>query len=135
MGRAHPREANCRGPGSVVRQHRPAQQDNKTGRHGTALHRLHPHRLGKAEATRRLQAGLSTVRDRFSRHITITEEVWTGAHLDFRIAALGQSAAGTLEVADDAVHLSVQLPFMLDLIARKAKDVIQKQGRILLEKK
>ncbi|MEP9354965.1 polyhydroxyalkanoic acid system family protein [Xanthobacter sp. KR7-65] len=94
-----------------------------------------PHRLGKAEATRRLQAGLSSVRERFSRHISITEEVWTGEHLDFRIAALGQSAQGTLQVADDAVHLSVELPFMLDLIARKAKDLIQKQGKLLLEKK
>lgn len=94
-----------------------------------------PHRLGKAEATRRLQAGLSAVRDRFSRHIAITEEVWTGGHLDFRIAALGQSAAGTLEVAEDAVHLCVELPFMLDLVARKARDLIHKQGRILLEKK
>lgn len=94
-----------------------------------------PHRLGRAEATRRLQAGLSGVRQRFSRHVSIVEEVWTGAHLDFRIAALGQTAQGTLEVADDAVHLSVELPFMLDLIARKARDLIQKQGRLMLEKK
>lgn len=94
-----------------------------------------PHRLGKAEATRRLQAGLSSVRDRFSRHISIMDERWTGEHLDFRIAALGQTASGTLQVADDAVHLSVELPFMLDLIARKARDMIQKQGKLLLEKK
>lgn len=94
-----------------------------------------PHRLGKAEATRRLQAGLTTVRDRFSRHISIVEEVWTGEHLDFRIAALGQAASGTLQVTDEAVHLSVELPFMLDLVARKAKDLITRQGRLMLEKK
>ncbi len=94
-----------------------------------------PHRLGKAEATRRLQVGLSGVRERFSRHISILEENWAGDHLNFRIAALGQTASGKLQVADDAVHLSVELPFMLDLVARKAKDLIQKQGRLMLEKK
>lgn len=94
-----------------------------------------PHRLGKAEATRRLQAGLTTVRDRFGRHVTIVEEVWTAEHLDFRIAALGQAANGTLDVSDDAVMLSVELPFLLDMLARKAQDLIKKQGTLMLEKK
>lgn len=94
-----------------------------------------PHRLGQAEATRRLEVGLSTVRERFGRHISILEEVWTGGHLDFRIAALGQTASGTLDVIDDAVHLSVELPFVFDLVARKAKDLIARQGRLMLEKK
>ncbi|QRG08003.1 polyhydroxyalkanoic acid system family protein [Xanthobacter dioxanivorans] len=94
-----------------------------------------PHRLGQAEAVRRLQVGLTTVRDRFGRHITLLEEVWTGAHLDFRIAALTQTANGTLDVTDDAVHLSVELPFLLDLLARKAQGLIKKQGTLMLEKK
>lgn len=94
-----------------------------------------PHRLGKAEATRRLQVGLTTVRSRFARQVSVIEEVWTGEHLDFRIAALGQTAGGRLDVTDDAVHLSVELPFFLDMIARKAKDLIQKQGKLMLEKK
>ncbi|MFG1292957.1 polyhydroxyalkanoic acid system family protein [Xanthobacter versatilis] len=94
-----------------------------------------PHRLGKAEATRRLQVGLTTVRSRFGRHITILQEVWTGEHLDFHIAALGQTASGTLDVTDEAVQLSVELPFLLDLLARKAQDLIKKQGRLMLEKK
>ncbi|MDI4666675.1 polyhydroxyalkanoic acid system family protein [Xanthobacter autotrophicus] len=94
-----------------------------------------PHRLGKLEATRRLQVGFTTVRSRFGRHITILEEIWTGEHLEFRIAAVGQTASGTLDVLDDAVRLSVELPFLLDLLARKAQDLIKKQGQLMLEKK
>lgn len=94
-----------------------------------------PHRHGKAEATRRIQAGLTGVRDKFGRHISILEEVWTGEHLSFRIAAIGQTAHGTLDVADDAVHLSVELPFLLDIAARKARDLITRQGRLMIEKK
>lgn len=94
-----------------------------------------PHRLGKVEATRRLQVGLTTVRSRFGRHISILQEVWTDEHLDFQIVALGQTAGGTLDVTEEAVHLSVELPFLLDLLARKAQDLIKKQGRLMLEKK
>ncbi|MFG1301639.1 polyhydroxyalkanoic acid system family protein [Xanthobacter sp. V3C-3] len=94
-----------------------------------------PHKLGKVEATRRLQAGMTGVRERFGRHISILEEVWTDDHLSFRIAALGQTAQGTLDVTDDAIHLSVELPFLLDLAARKARDLITRQGRIMIEKK
>lgn len=94
-----------------------------------------PHRLGQAEATRRLQAGLSTVRTRFARHVTLVEETWTGDHLDFQIIVLGQKAAGTLDVAEEAVHLSVELPFLLNLMAQKAKALIHKEGQLLLEKK
>ena len=94
-----------------------------------------PHKLGTAEATRRLQGGLSTVREKFGQHVEILEERWTDAHLDFRVAVMGQHASGTVDVADDAVHLAVELPFILSLIANKAKDVVQKQAKLMLEKK
>ena len=41
----------------------------------------------------------------------------------------------TLDVAEDAVHLEVTLPWLLHLMAEKAKALIDRQGRILLEKK
>ncbi len=93
------------------------------------------HRLGQEEATRRLQSGLSTVRERFGQHITLVEETWTGNHLDFHIAVLGQNARGTVNVADDAVHLTVELPFLLNVMANKVKGLIHKQTTLMLEKK
>ncbi|MBB6306832.1 polyhydroxyalkanoic acid system family protein [Xanthobacter tagetidis] len=94
-----------------------------------------PHKLGREEATRRLQSGLTTVRDRFASHVEIVEERWTDGHLDFRVAVMGQHASGTLDVLDEAVNLSVELPFFLSMLANKAKDLVMKQGQILLEKK
>lgn len=94
-----------------------------------------PHKLGQEEATRRLQKGLTAVREKFGQHVEIIEEKWTDAHLDFRVAVMGQHATGTLDVADEAVHLAVELPFVLSLIANKAKDMVQKQATLMLEKK
>lgn len=94
-----------------------------------------PHKLGKEEATRRLQGGLTAAREKFSQHVQIIEETWTGEHLDFRVAILGQNAQGTLDVADEAVHLAVELPLLLSMFANKAKEMIQKHGQTLLEKK
>lgn len=93
------------------------------------------HRLGKDEATRRVQSGLSTVRNRFSSHITIAEERWTDSHLEFRINALGKSATGTLEISEERMILCVELPLFLNLLARKATARIEKEGQLLLEKK
>lgn len=94
-----------------------------------------PHRLGKAEATRRLQKGLSSVRTDFAHVFAVQEEVWSGDTLRFRISALGQVASGTVEVFEDHALLEVQLPWLLARIAEKAASLIQKRGQLLLEKK
>ncbi len=94
-----------------------------------------PHKLGRTEATRRLQSGLATTREKFGQHVQILDETWTDSHLDFRVAVLGKHAQGTVDVAEDAVHLSVELPFFLSMLANKAKELVQKQARLMLEKK
>ncbi|MEP9366177.1 polyhydroxyalkanoic acid system family protein [Xanthobacter sp. VNH20] len=94
-----------------------------------------PHKLGKAEATRRLQGGLTSVRAKFGDKLQVMEETWTDSHLQFRVGVLGHTAHGTLDVADTAVHLSVELPWLLHLMAEKAKALIQKQGQLMLGQK
>lgn len=93
------------------------------------------HRLGKEEATRRLQSGLTGVRARFGQHFSVLEERWTGEHLDFHIAVLGQDARGTLDVDEEAVHLCVELPFLLNMLANKGRDMLKQQATLMLEKK
>ena len=46
---------------------------------------------------------------------------WSGDHLDFRASLLGQSTTGTVDVAEDHVRLEVQLPWLLSMLANKAK--------------
>src|SRR5262249_33244386 len=64
-----------------------------------------PHRLGREEATRRIRSGLTAARTNYSALLTIHEESWSGDRLAFNLSALGQSAVGFIDVADDHVRL------------------------------
>jgi hypothetical protein len=94
-----------------------------------------PHRLGKEEAKRRLQAGFGSAQSNFGNFFTVQNETWTGDQLSFRLSALGQAAAGTVDVAEDHVKIEVTLPWLLAKFAEKAQAMIQKQGTLMLEKK
>jgi hypothetical protein len=85
-----------------------------------------PHRLGKVEALRRLKASFSDAQP--------GQEPVSGDHLDFRASVLGQNTTGTVDVAEDYVRLQVQLPWLLSLLANKAKALVEKQGKLMLEK-
>lgn len=94
-----------------------------------------PHKLGKAEAVSRLQTGLAKARTEFSHTFTVQEETWVGDSLTFRIAALGQTASGVIDVHEDHAQLELQLPWLLHQIVEKAQGMIRKRGQLLLEKK
>jgi hypothetical protein len=93
-----------------------------------------PHRLGREEARRRLQSGLT----RAASHVpvlTVDEERWEGDRMAFRVRALGQAASGHVDVAEDHVRLEVTLPWLLQRFAEVAQQAIKKGGRLLLEKR
>jgi hypothetical protein len=94
-----------------------------------------PHRLGKAEAVRRLKSGLGTVRSNFSHILSVEAETWTEEHLQFQVSSLGQRAHGTIDVAEDHVRLEVHLPWALGLLASAIQPAIRKEGTLMLEKK
>jgi hypothetical protein len=94
-----------------------------------------PHRLGRDEAVHRLKSGLGSVRANFGHLFSVEEEIWSGEHLDFRVSALGQSATGTIDVADDHVVLEVALPWLLAKLAEAAQPLIRKEGTLMLERK
>ena len=94
-----------------------------------------PHSLGKAEATRRLQTGVSRMKTQFGGQIASFDEQWAEDRMTFRVGAMGQTVAGHLDVLEDAVRVEVQLPWIIAMVAEKAKTFIQKQGTLMLEKK
>jgi hypothetical protein len=94
-----------------------------------------PHRLGKEEAARRLRSGLGQARTRYSHFLQVQEETWAGDNLTLRVSALGQSANGVIEVADDHLRLEVQLPWLLAKLGETIKGVVRREGTLLLEKK
>ncbi len=93
-----------------------------------------PHRLGKQEAVRRLKDGFSYVRSNFGEGLVVVKDEWAGDHLDFRASLLGQTTTGTVDVDEDHVRLEVQLPWVLALLADKAKSLVRRQGQLMLEK-
>ncbi len=94
-----------------------------------------PHNLGKTEAIRRLTSGLASAAIQFGPFLKIDEETWRGDQLSFRVMALRQQVAGTIEVGEENVRLEVVLPWILATLAFRAKSLIQQQGTLLLEKK
>jgi hypothetical protein len=94
-----------------------------------------PHSLGKEEAMRRLKTGLAQLKEKSGNQIAAIDTQWAENKASFSLALLGQRANGNLEVLEDSVRLEVVLPWFLQMIAEKAKALIQKQGHLMLEKK
>ena len=94
-----------------------------------------PHRLGKDEALRRIKDGLARAKAEFAWLLSLQEEAWTGDRLTFRAAALGQRAAGVLDVYEAAVRLELTLPWLLARFAHAVQRVIGHRGQLMLEKK
>jgi Putative polyhydroxyalkanoic acid system protein (PHA_gran_rgn) len=93
-----------------------------------------PHKLGKEEALRRIKPALGKASESFPV-LKVEEEVWSEDRMDFRVRALGQVAAGNVQVRDDSVRLEVTLPWLLHKFAEAVQKTIAGRGRILLEKK
>jgi len=93
-----------------------------------------PHKLTKEEAIRRLKTGFGNVRSTIGEKFVMLTDDWTGDHLDFRASLLGQTTSGTVDVGEHYVRLEIQLPWMLALLANKAKTIVKKQGQLMLEK-
>jgi putative polyhydroxyalkanoic acid system protein len=94
-----------------------------------------PHNLGKAEADRRLRSGLERVGTTFGGMLTIAEQTWVGDRLEFRASLLGAATRGAIDVADDHITLTVDLPWFLGRLAEKARSLLSRQGRLMLDKK
>lgn len=93
-----------------------------------------PHRLGKEEALRRIKPALAKASASFPV-LAVEEETWRDDRMEFRVRALGQVAAGTVEVFEEQVRLEVTLPWLLHKFAEVVQATIGARGRILLEKK
>ena len=93
-----------------------------------------PHKLGKDEALRRIKPALGKASSSFPV-LSVEQEIWSGDRMDFRVRALGQVAAGNVQVSDTDVRLEVTLPWLLHKFAEAVQRTIHGRGTILLEKK
>ena len=76
-----------------------------------------PHKLGKTEAKRRIDAGLP----KLERHIPgggTVQAHWTGEdRLAMTVTAMGQKVSVDMVVEEAVVHASVAVPMMLSMMA------------------
>jgi hypothetical protein len=93
------------------------------------------HTLGKVEAVRRLKEGFARTKGHLGGTIAMEQETWQGDTVHFRIRALGQTAATSILVLEDALHIEVSLPWLLAKAAKSFIPILRREATRLLEKK
>lgn len=95
-----------------------------------------PHQLGRQEAKRRLLRGFDDLKARYGDKLTSVDDRWSGDHLDLAVRALGQAISAAIDVGEQEVTVEVKLPWLLAVVAEKARGMIQNEGsRLLIGKK
>lgn len=84
-----------------------------------------PHKLGAAEAQRRVQAGVEALQQKYGDKVSAFHIAWSNAHADLSVTAMGHELKGALDFLDDCVRVSLDLPWILALMAEKAKGMIR----------
>ena len=92
-----------------------------------------PHDLGEEEVKRRLVKGIADLRTRHPNYLRNAQETWNGNTMEFRAAALGQTMTGRVQVEARQVHIHVDLPLVLAMLASKLRPQIEAEGRKMLE--
>jgi hypothetical protein len=91
-----------------------------------------PHRLGKAEAKRRIEAGIP----KLERHIPgggTVQANWIGDdRLEMTVTAMGQRVAVDMVVEEAVVHASVAVPTMLAMMAGTISGFVQSSAEKML---
>lgn len=92
-----------------------------------------PHSLGKDEARSRLKARAHEVSDFIPGGMAQVAIDWPAEdRMAMHVAAMGQSIDGTVEVEDNAVVFTVNLPAMLSFVEPMIERAIADKGRKLL---
>ena len=92
------------------------------------------HRLGKGAAVQRLKDGFARADGHRGNIIAIEQQTWDGDTLRFRLRALGQTAAASIEVLDDALRIEVSLPWLLAKAANRLLTTLRQEAARLLAK-
>jgi hypothetical protein len=91
------------------------------------------HRLGRDEAKRRIENGMSTIRGELGAYVRSLDHSWDEYALSFRVSALMQTITGRIEVYEEFVRVELGLPALLHLAAKRIIAKIESRGAALLE--
>jgi len=90
-----------------------------------------PHKLGRAEARRRIADNVHKLGSFFPGGAAVTHE-WQGDRLDLVISAMGQTVDARLEVEDALIRCHVALPGLLGMLAKPIESALRLKGSDLL---
>jgi len=93
-----------------------------------------PHRLGREEAKRRLDSGISRIRPELAGLVSALDYSWDQDRLNFRAVAMWQAITGAIEVLDDVVRIEIDLPWMMRLLGETIMKQVRGRGIAMLEK-
>jgi len=93
-----------------------------------------PHRLGREEAKRRLDSGISRIRPELAGLVSSFDYSWDQDRLNFRAVAAWQAITGAIEVLDDVVRIEIDLPWMMRLLGETIMKQVRGRGLAMLEK-
>ena len=93
-----------------------------------------PHRLGRQEAKRRVDSGVSRLGPELGAVVGGLDYSWNADTLNFRAAAMWQTITGRIEVLDDAVRVEIDLPWMMRLLGDTITKRVRGRALAMLEK-
>ena len=93
-----------------------------------------PHKLGRQEAKRRLDSGVSRIGPELAGLVSTLDHSWEDDTLNFRAVAMWQTISGRIEVLDDAVRIEIDLPWMMRLLGDTIIKRVRGRGVAMLEK-
>ena len=91
-----------------------------------------PHRLGAAEAKRRISANIGSLTDRLPAGAQV-RSAWEGDTLKLGIGLLGQEVAAEMDVRESLVRLTVTLPPALAFFGKAIEAGLRRGVPDLLE--
>ncbi len=90
-----------------------------------------PHKLGKAEARRRIADNIHKLTGFIPGGAGVTHQ-WQGDRLDLDISAMGQAVTANVDVEDSILRVRVALPGLLGLMAKPIEAALRAKGSELL---
>lgn len=92
-----------------------------------------PHRLGKAEALRRIKPMFEKSAELVPA-LQFDSQTWSEDRMDFRASALGQAITGNVVASDTDVRVEVALPWLLSGFGETVRKTITDRSREALER-
>ena len=93
-----------------------------------------PHKLGAAEAKRRIDGGIGRLKD-FIPGGADVRSAWTGDRLGLQVSAMGQEVNAQIDVQDSYVRVELLLPPALAFFGQAIEAALKRKGKDLLEDK